>query len=122
MIYFLVALIVFFLMFDKHKKSYEVEGSKFFYISDGASRDMYLKMHRDNIGSDALKKFVQMEDKFLELEQKSVCSGIPLIVQASLISNKIKDAFPKYDFSYHTTHLKQIAEPGKTINRKIKCQ
>lgn len=122
MIYFLVALIVFFLIFDKQKKSDEVEGSKFFYISEGASKDVYLQMHADKMGDNALKRFVEMEDKFLELEQKSVCSGIPLIVQASVISNKIKDAFPKYDFSYHTTHLKQIAEPGKTINRKIKCQ
>jgi hypothetical protein len=121
MIYLIVALIVFFLMFDKQKKSDEVEGSKFFYISDGASKDMYLKMHADKLGSNALKRFVQMEDEFLQFEQKSVCSGIPLIVQASIISNKIKDAFPKYDFSYHTFHLKQTAEPGKTINRKIKC-
>ena len=122
MIYILVALIVLALMFDTRKKSEEVEGSKYFYLSDGASKDMYLKMHKDNIGSNALKRFVQMEDAFLQLEQKSVCSGIPLIVQASVLSNKIKDAFPRYNFSYHTTHLKQIAEPNKTINRKIKRQ
>tara|TARA_B000000565_G_C23629422_1_gene318185 strand:- start:142 stop:384 length:243 start_codon:yes stop_codon:yes gene_type:complete len=78
-------------------------------------------MHADNIGDNALKRFVEMEDDFLFLEQKSVCTGIPHIVQASKISNKIKDAFPSYDFSYHTFHLKQTAEPGKTINRKIKC-
>ena len=121
MIYILVALIVLALMFETHTKSEEVEGSKHFYISDGASKDMYLKMHADNIGSNALKRFVQMEDDFLQLEQKSVCTGIPLIVQASVLSNKIKDAFSKYDFSYHTLHLKQIAEPSKTINRKIRC-
>ena len=121
MIYFLVALIVLALMFDTRTKSEEVEGSKHFYISDGASKDMYLKMHEDNIGSNALKRFVQMEDVFLQLEQNSVCSGIPSIVQASVLSNKIKDAFPKYNFSYHTIHLKQIAEPNKTINRKIRC-
>jgi hypothetical protein len=121
MIYILVALIVLALMFETRTKSEEVEGSKHFYISDGASKDMYLKMHADNIGSNALKRFVQMEDDFLQLEQKSVCTGIPLIVQASVLSNKIKYAFSKYDFSYHTLHLKQIAEPSKTINRKIRC-
>lgn len=121
MIYILVALIVLALMFDTRKKSEEVEGSKHFYVSNGASKDTYLEMHRNNVGDDALKRFVQMEDTFLQLEQKSVCTGIPFIVQASVLSNKIKDAFPKYDFSYHTTHLKQIAEPNKTINRKIKC-
>jgi hypothetical protein len=50
-----------------------------------------------------------------------VCTGMPYIVQASLISNKIKETFPKYDFSYHTIHLKQIAEPNKQVNTKIKC-
>lgn len=44
-----------------------------------------------------------------------------MIIQASLLSNKIKDAFPKYDFSHHVIHLKQIAEPTKIVNRKIKC-
>jgi uncharacterized protein YsxB (DUF464 family) len=121
MIYLLLALIVLALMFDTRAKSEEVEGSKHFYISDGASKDMYLKMHQDNIGSNALKRFVQMEDAFLQLEQMSVCSGISRIVQASILSNKIKDAFPRYNFSYHTVHLKQIAEPNKTINRKIRC-
>ena len=72
MIYILVALIVLALMFETRTKSEEVEGSKHFYISDGASKDMYLKMHADNIGSNALKRFVQMEDDFLQLEQKSV--------------------------------------------------
>lgn len=121
MIYFILAVLVLFLIYDKRANSHEVEGSTFFYLSDGDSKAMYLKMHADNIGDNALKRFVEMEDDFLFLEQKSVCMGIPHIVQASKISNKIKDAFPSYDFSYHTFHLKQTAEPGKTINRKIKC-
>jgi hypothetical protein len=121
MIYFILAFLVLFLIYDKHTSSHEVEGSKFFYISDGDSKAMYLKMHADNIGGNALKRFVQMEDEFLQLERKSVCTGIPQIVPASILSNKIKDAFPRYDFSYHTFHLKQTAEPSKTINRKIKC-
>jgi len=121
MIYIWLLLMVLALMFERPSKSNEVEGSKYFYLSNGASRDVYLKMHEDNIGDNALKRFVHMEDDFLQLEEKSVCSGIPLIVQASIISNKIKDAFPHYNFSYHTKHLKQIAEPNKTINRKIRC-
>ena len=39
----------------------------------------------------------------------------------SKISNKIKDIFPKYNFSYHTIHLKQVAEPNKYINILISC-
>jgi hypothetical protein len=56
-----------------------------------------------------------MEDKFLELEYVSVRSGITRIVHASLLSNKIKDSFPTYNFNYHTIHLKQIAEPVKNV-------
>ena len=121
MIYILVALIVLAIMFDTPKKSNEVEGSKYFYVSGGASKDMYLKMHADGMERDMLKKFVQLEDQFLQIENTSVCTQLPYIVQASLISNKIKETFPKYDFSYHTIHLKQIAEPNKQVNTKIKC-
>jgi len=121
MIYILVALIVLALMFDRRKRSEEVEGSKYFYVSDGASKSMYLKMHEDGLGRDVLKMFVQLEDQFLGIERTSVCTGMPYILQAGLISNKIKETFSKYDFSYHTIHLKQIAEPNKIVNRKIKC-
>jgi hypothetical protein len=107
-------------MYDKRSKSTEVEGSKYFHLSEGASKDMYTKMHRDGMSQDNLKKFVQMEDAFLALEQKSVRSGIPYTGDASILSNRIKQTFPKYDFSYHTIHLKQIAEPNKTLNRNIK--
>lgn len=109
-------------MMDPITKTREVVGSKYFHLSDGDSENIYLKMREDNIGENALKKFVKMEDEFLELEQKSVCEGFSLTLQATKISNKIKDAFPKYDFSYHTKHLKQIAEPSKTVNRKIRCK
>ena len=122
MIYIIAILVVMFLIYDKHTKSDEVDGSKYFYISDGDSKAMYVKMHADGIKSKTLKRFVAMEDEFLLMEQKSVCSGIPLTVQAGVLSNKIKSAFPKYDFSYHTFHLKQVAEPTKIVNRKIKCQ
>jgi hypothetical protein len=121
MIYILVALIVLALMFDTRNKSTEVDGSKHFYISDGASKDMYLMMHADGMNREMLKKFVSMEDRFLEMEKNSVCTGIPDIVKSSLLSNKIKELFPNYDFSYHTVHLKQLAEPNKQINTKIKC-
>jgi len=121
MIYILVALIVLALMFDTRNKSTEVEGSKHFYMSDGASKDTYLMMHADGMRREILKKFVSMEDRFLEIEKNSVCTGIPDIVQGSLLSNKIKELFPNYDFSYHTVHLKQLAEPNKQINTKIKC-
>ena len=48
-------------------------------------------MHADGVSSDRLKNFVLMEDEFLSMEQQSVCTRIPLIVQAGVLSNKIKD-------------------------------
>lgn len=121
MIYIIVALILIALMYETPTKTAEVESSKNFYISDGASKVVYNQMQRDGVGSDVLKKFVQLEDRFLGIEQTSVCTGIPYTIQGSTISNTIKHTFPKYDFSYHTTHLKQIAEPNKLVNTKIKC-
>ena len=54
MIYLIIALIVLAIMFDTPKKSNEVEGSKYFYVSGGASKDMYLKMHADGMERDML--------------------------------------------------------------------
>ena len=84
MLYIVAILVVLFLLYDKHTKSDEVDGSKYFYISDGDSKAMYVKMHADGIESKTLKKFVAMEDEFLLMEQKSVCSGIPLTIQAGV--------------------------------------
>jgi hypothetical protein len=109
MIYILVALIVLVFMFDTRKRSEEVEGSKNFYMSDGASKGVYLEMHANGMSHESLKKFVQLEDQFLGIERTSVSTGIPNVSEGILISNKIKETFPKYDFSYHTTHIKRIS-------------
>ena len=120
MFYIILAIVLLALMYDKRSKSTEVDGSKYFYLSYGASKDMYNRMHKDGMSQEGLKKFVQLEDAFLVVEHKSVKSGIPYIGDATILSNLIKHTFPKYDFSYHTIHLKQIAEPNKTLNRNIK--
>lgn len=120
MLYLLLISIVLFFMFEKHKVSEEVTGSKHFYISNGLSKDVYILMHKDGSSKEELDTFVQMEDKFLEYEKDSVYTGSPHIVPATILSNKIKERFPKYNFSYHTLHLKQISEPKKGINLKIK--
>jgi hypothetical protein len=121
MIYIILGIIAFILMNEAQSKSEEVEGSKHFHLSHGASRDMYLKMKGDGMNEDGLKKFVLMEDRLLQIEKISVCSGIPNIVEATTLSNMIKDIFPKYNFAYHTAHLKQIAEPLKIANMRITC-
>ena len=119
MIHILLAILVLAIIYDKRVNSYEVGGSKYFYISEGVSKNIYLQMRKDGMTEDTLNKFLHMEDRFLQYEQKSVCSGISHITIASLLSNKIKETFPDYTFSYHTIHLKQIAEPDKSINKML---
>lgn len=121
MLYILLAIIVMFLLLEKNKTSDEVDTSKFFYISNGLSKDTYILMTKDGMSKEQLEKFVAMEDRFLEYERDAVCLGISQIVSATTLSNKIRETFPKYNFSYHTIHLKQIAEPKKSINPYIKC-
>lgn len=99
-IYAILVLLVLALMRERRTKSEEVEGSKYFYMTEGASKDTYLEMHANGESQERLKTFVQMEDQLI---------GSPHIVQATIISNKIKETFPKYDFSYHTTQLKRIS-------------
>ena len=99
-IYAILVLLVLALMRERRTKSEEVEGSKYFYMTEGASKETYLEMHANGESQERLKTFVQMEDQFI---------GSPHIVQATIISNKIKETFPKYDFSYHTTQLKRIS-------------
>jgi hypothetical protein len=119
--YVLLSLLALFLIYEKSNQSEEVAGSKNFHLSGGMSKQMYLLMHKSGVGGEDLKKFVQLEDRFLQIERNSVCSGISYIVEATVLSNLIKDMFPKYNFAYHTFHLKQVAEPTKIVNSRITC-
>jgi hypothetical protein len=112
---FLIILVVLLLVMERNHHSDEIGNSKYFHLSDGKSKETYLIMRNNGVSDEGLKKFIEMEDKFLELEYVSVRSGITRIVHASLLSNKIKDSFPTYNFNYHTIHLKQIAEPAKNV-------
>ncbi len=113
--YFLFFVIVLCLMHEKQKSV-----SNFFHLSDGHSQDVYDKMRKNGVSGERLKDFVLMENDLLGLEQKAVQTGIPYSHQGNAISKKIKATFPNYNFSYHGIHLKQLAEPNKTINRKLK--
>ena len=117
----LLALIALALVYEKVNVTDEVAGSKNFHLSGGASKQMYLLMHKNGMSQEGLKKFVQLEDRFLQIERNSVCSGISYIVEATILSNMIKDMFPNYNFAYHTIHLKQVAEPTKTVNTRVTC-
>ena len=117
----ILALLAFALIYEKKSESPEVLGSKNFHLSEGMSKKMYLLMHREGMSQENLKKFVQLEDRFLQIERNSVCSGISYIVEATTLSNLIKDLFPSYNFAYHTIHLKQVAEPTKSVNSRVTC-
>jgi hypothetical protein len=99
----------------------QVPGSKNFHMSDGASVAMYKHMKDQGMSDENLRRFVIMEDYFLELEKVSVCTGIPRLGEATSMSQQIKDYFLGYDFSYHTFHLKQVSEPSKIINKFVSC-
>jgi hypothetical protein len=115
----LLALVALALIYEKAIQTEEIAGSKNFHLSGGASKQMYLLMYNQGVGAEELKKFVQLEDRFLQIERNSVCSGISHTVEGTALSNLIKDMFPKYNFAYHGIHLKQIAEPTKTVNDRI---
>ena len=95
--------------------------AKYFYMSNGESKNMYEQMRKDGIPDESLKEFIMMEDRFLKLESLSVCTQTSRIIEAFGLSKEIKDNFLGYDFSYHAKHLKQISEPHKLINRSIVC-
>src|SRR6056300_1769331 len=117
----LLALVALALIYEKATQTEEIAGSKNFHLSGGASKQMYLLMHREGMSQEDLKKFVQLEDRFLQIERNSVCSGVSHIVEATTLSNLIKDLFPKYNFAYHTIHLKQVADPTRTVNSRVTC-
>ena len=95
--------------------------TKFFYISDGASEKIVEKMKIDHLPVELIHQFIVMEDAFLELEQLAVCNLISMRNKGFNFSDKIKESYPDYDFSYHITHIKQMSEPHKLINQNIIC-
>jgi hypothetical protein len=124
MLSWLILLALAFLLFYvEYEKSISILGYKarHFYISEGESEKMYNRMKEDGLPEESLKEFVMMEDRFLSLEKKSVCSQTSRKLEAFALSDEIKRQFLGYDFSYHTKHLKQISEPEKLINRNITC-
>jgi len=125
LIWILVLIIILFLMRDVDSTGERVNvlgfSTKYFYMSNGESKNMYEQMRKDGIPDETLKEFIMMEDRFLNIERLSVCTQTSRIIEAFALSKRISDTFIDYDFSYHAKHLKQIAEPHKLINRSIVC-
>ena len=126
MLTFLLLTVFLFITWDSWKKSSEEVmfigyKTSYFHLSHGESKRIFEKMREDGMGSDSIKRFIMLEDRLLQIEQKSVCSGNPRVHEAFAISKNIKESFLGYDFSYHTKHLKQVAEPHKLINQSVRC-
>lgn len=122
-LFLLAALVIFFVMYQGVSDEVSVSGyqSNNFKHSKGMSLQVFHEMKMDKLSDESLVEFVMMEDRLLGLEKMSVCTGMPRIVEATATSNVIKERFTAYNFSYHTIHLKQIAEPLKLINTSISC-
>ena len=118
---FLFFVIIYVVFIKDRVDNSQVGGSKYFHLSDGKSTAVYTKMKEGGVSGESLKEFVAMEDRFLELEKLSVCKNVNLSMEASSVSDAIKERFVSYNFTYHDIHLKQIAEPSKSINRAIVC-
>jgi len=126
MLTILLLTVFLFITWDSWKKSSEEVmfigyKTSYFHLSHGESKRIFEKMREDGMGSDSIKRFIMLEDRLLQIEQKSVCSGNPRVHEAFAISKNIKESFLGYDFSYHTKHLKQVAEPHKLINQSVRC-
>ena len=63
--------------------------TKYFHISDGASKRMFENMKKDRLSPESLLKFLHMEDRFLKLEHMSACSGGVL---------RVRFFIPRYTF------------------------
>lgn len=105
----LLVIVVFALMYTGAARSEEINGSKNFHVSNGMSKQRYEQMKKDGMSADDLKLFIILEDKLLGFEKEKTSR----IKEALIVSNQIKEKFKKYDFSYHTKHIKNIAEPYK---------
>jgi hypothetical protein len=121
MITLILLIVAVSLMYDRTVNSTEVSGSKYFYLSGGNSLEMYKRMQDSGISGQSLQVFVDMEDRMLELEKLSVCSGISRHIEVTSISQQIKDRFPGFNFSYHVTHIKQATDPTRMVNTRIIC-
>jgi len=122
----ILGLIVLFVLWYTWKQNQEEVGilgykTSHFRLSAGESKKMFEQMRADGMGPESLKLFLMLEDRLLMIERISVCSGNPRVHEAFAMSNDIKESFVGYDFSYHATHLKQVAEPHKFINQSILC-
>ena len=104
-----------------HSDQISLDGYKTKYFKQ-RSLETYEKLKEEGVSNESLVEFLVMEDRLLELEKMSVCQGISTITEITRMSQQIKTRFPGFDFSYHALYIKQAAEPGKVIDKDLRCQ
>lgn len=83
--------------------------------------EMSERMSRDGLPIPRIRQYVQLEKLLHEIECQSHRTGVSHLGQALIVSNKIKDGFPEYNWACHTDILKRIAEPNKSWSNLPKC-
>jgi hypothetical protein len=114
----IMALFLFLWSDNKTQPSVGNVRSKFFGPD---SIDKFNELKKDGVSSESLKEFLSMEDRFLEYEKESVCNKVSRTVNATALSQKIKDRFTGYNFSYHDDHIRQMTIPDRLINKNLVC-
>ena len=86
------------------------------------SKDFFEKVESEtNYSEETLQELAMMEDQFLSYERQTVCDSVSRLREASTFDQQMKDRFRACDFMHHQTHIKQMAEPSKLINKNLKC-
>jgi hypothetical protein len=93
--------------------------TKYFPLSGGYSLEMFNTMKDNNVSESSLKEFLSMEDAFLKMEYDTVRGGMSYHIQGQELSKMIKERFRGFTFDYHNLHIKQMAEPSKTVNTNL---
>lgn len=83
--------------------------------------EMSERMSRDGIPIPRVRQYVALEKALRDIECHSLRTGVSHLGQALIVSNKIKDAFPEYNWACHTDILKRIAEPNKSWSSTPRC-
>ena len=125
--FYIILLIVLFLLFhDNFKKVFNTNtvsiGSYKTIFFQKDSVDFFKDVEKLNTYSEeTLEELATTEDHFLSLEKETVCGGISRYREAMVLDQQMKDRFVGLEFKHHHTHLKQMSEPSKLINKNLHC-
>ena len=118
----ILLILVYFITKETKKSTTQVKiGEYKTNYFDKRSQETFEELKQEGVSQKSLLDFALMEDQFLGYEKETVCLGKNRKLEAMILSQQIKDRFSGYDFSYHTLHIKHMAEPHKMINKNLVC-